>query len=124
MSDPDTSPAPETWPAGLDALVAAPGHRTLLFESDPVGVLETRVRPGERTPVHTHRWPGVLRVLQWSPFVRRDAAGRTLLESRANPELDPPPAVLWPQALPPHSLENVGAGDIRVVSVGLKRAAS
>jgi hypothetical protein len=32
--------------------------------------------------------------------------------------------VLWSEALPPHSLENVGTGDIRIISVELKQAAA
>jgi hypothetical protein len=45
----------DAWPADLDALVAAPAHHTLLFENDVVRVLDTRIAPGNRTPVHTHR---------------------------------------------------------------------
>ena len=48
------SSAPGTsWPPALDALVAAPEHHTLLFENSTVRVLDTRILPGGRTPVHT-----------------------------------------------------------------------
>jgi hypothetical protein len=70
------------WPDSLDALIAAPAHHALLFENDAVRVLETRIPPGELVPVHTHRWPSVLYVLSWSAFVRRDAAGTVLVDSR------------------------------------------
>ena len=71
-----------TWPAELDALVAAPGTHRLLFQNETVRVLETRIAPGETTEVHTHRWPGVLYILSFDHFVRRDADGVVLLDSR------------------------------------------
>jgi hypothetical protein len=110
------------WPASLDALSAAPRHHTLLLENDRVRVLETWVPPGELVPLHTHRWPSVLHVLSWSDFIRRDASGAVLLDSRTAGHGGSPPSVAWSDALPPHSLENVGAAEIRVISVELKQA--
>ena len=63
------------WDDSLDALVAAPAQHRVIFENAHVRVLDTRIRPGERTPIHTHRWPAVHYVVTWSDFVRRDAAG-------------------------------------------------
>lgn len=63
------------WPDSLDALVAAPGQHRLGFENGYVRVLDTRIAPGERTPVHTHRWLASHYVVSWSDFVRRDAEG-------------------------------------------------
>ena len=36
---------------GLDAMAAAPDHHAILLENDQVRVLDTRLAPGERTPV-------------------------------------------------------------------------
>jgi hypothetical protein len=108
------------WPLALDALIAAPDHHTLLFENAAVRVLDTRIPPGGRTPLHTHCWPSVLYVLSWSPFVRRDAGGQVTLDSRTLPQLADSPGALWSPPLPAHSLENVGTTDIRVVSVEIK----
>lgn len=118
------SAADGSWPDALDALVAAPDHHTLLFENATVRVLDTRIPPGGQTPVHTHRWPSVLYVIRWSSFVRRDAHGRILLDSRSAPELSAPPAVVWSPPLAAHSLENVGEVDLRVISVELKQVAA
>jgi hypothetical protein len=115
----DTSAWP--WPASLDALSAAPGHHKLLLENDRVRVLETRIPPGDIVPVHTHCWPSVLYVLSWSDFVRCEAAGTVVLDSRAI-DGGSPPSVAWSEALPPHSLENVGGAEIRVISVEIKQA--
>ena len=113
--------APVVAPDALDALRAAPQHHTLLFENAEVRVLDTRIPPGGRTPVHTHCWPAVLYILSWSDFVRRDAAGETTLDSRTVPQLRTAPTVLWSPPLPAHSLENVGAADLHVISVEQKR---
>lgn len=104
----------------LDALVAAPGHHTLLLETDRVRVLDTRIGPGERTPVHTHQWPAVHYVMSWSPFVRRDGAGAVLVDTRTHASTPAPGAALWGEPLGPHSLENVGSTPIHIISIELK----
>ena len=108
------------WPESLDALIAAPAHHTLLFENERVRVLDTRIIPGARTPVHTHRWPAALYIRSWSSFVRRNAQGEILVDSLTVAALAKPPTALWTPALPPHSLENVGDADLHVMSVELK----
>ncbi len=108
------------WPDYLDALVAAPDQHELLYENDRVRVLDTCIRPGDQTPVHTHRWPAALYVLSWSHFVRHDDRGRVLLDSRTVPALQDPPPVVWSAPIPPHSLRNVGEADLRLISVEVK----
>jgi len=109
-----------TWPDSLDALIAAPRHHTLLFENERVRVLDTRIAPGDTVPVHAHRWPSVLYVLGWSDFVRRDAVGEVVVDTRASEPRSEPPKVLWSAPLPPHSLENVGRTEIHIIGVELK----
>ena len=111
--------SPRTWPDSLDALTAAPGHHRLLLENDSVRVLEALIPPGSRTPIHTHRWPATQYVLSFSHFIRRDAEGSITLDSRSQPPLAPG-AALWSGPLGPHSAENVGASDLRVIVVELK----
>jgi len=108
------------WPDFLDALTAAPDHHRLLMENERVRVLDTRIRAGERTPVHTHRWPATLYVLSWSDFVRYDDQGEVMLDSRTVDALKSPPKALWSAPLPPHSLLNVGDADMHIISVELK----
>lgn len=109
------------WPDALDALVAAPEHHSLVFENDAVRVLDTRIRPGGTVPVHTHRWPAALYVLGSDHFVRRDADGNVLLDTRAADALSEPGTTLSTGPLPPHTLENVGESEIRVLNIELKR---
>ena len=82
MTTSERTPTAWPWPPELDAMEAAPGHHTLLFENDAVRVLDAHVEPGETVPVHTHRWPSVLYVLSASDFVRRDPEGNVLLDTR------------------------------------------
>lgn len=112
---------PGSWPVELDALTAAPAQHRLMLENALVRVLDTRIAPGERTPVHTHRWPAVHHVVSWSDFVRRDAAGGVLVDSRKAGLTAVPGAVLWGDPLGPHSLENVGTALLHILSVELKR---
>lgn len=107
------------WEDSLDALVAAPAQHRLLFENAFVRVLDTRIGPGERTPVHTHRWPAAHYVLSWSDFVRRDADGTVLVDTRATGAQTSPEA-LWSDPLPPHSLENVGTAAIHIITTEVK----
>ena len=119
---PRSERAPEPWLPQLDALIAAPAHHTLLFENERVRALDTIIAPGDRTPIHTHRWPAALYILSWSAFVRYGPDGDVLLDSRTIPTLAAPPAVLWSAPLPPHALENVGETDLHVISVEVKDA--
>ena len=111
---------PWTWPDSLDALAAAPESHRILFENDAVRVLETRIAPGEITQVHTHRWPGILYVLSFGHFVRRDGNGVVLVDTREGGALPQPGTALWSGSLPPHTLENVDTSEIHVIGVELK----
>lgn len=108
----------QEWPDELDALIAAPEHHQLILENERVRVLNTRIPPGETTPVHTHRWSSVFHIMRWSDFVRYDDEGNVLVDTRQNDGV--PAAILWADPLPPHSLENVGDVDIHLISVELK----
>lgn len=104
----------------LDAMSAAPDHHELLLENDRVRVLDTRLRSGERTPVHSHRWPATLYVMSWSDFLRRDANGNVLVDSRSWDHRPSPGEALWLPPLEPHSVENIGKSELRLIAVELK----
>ena len=123
-AEPENEQHDPAWPDYLDALVAAPGHHTLLMENERVRVLDTYIRAGDRTLVHTHRWPATLYVLSWSDFLRFDDKGEVILDSRKVDSLKSPPNTLWSAPLPPHSLLNVGKADMHIISVELKEPAA
>ena len=68
----------------FDAMLKAPDHHEILLENDKVRVLDTRLSPGDRTPVHAHEWPAALYVLSWSDFIRYDPDGNVLVDSRTS----------------------------------------
>ncbi len=107
------------WPDSLDAVVAAPKHHTLVLDNDRMRVLDTRIPAGDVVPVHTHRWPGVYYTIAGGDFVRYDADGKVLLDTRVmgNP-VDEPARFI--ESLPPHSIENVGTSEIHLISVEMK----
>jgi hypothetical protein len=43
-----------------------------------------------------------------------------IVDSRAVEAFRSPPTVAWTKALPPHSLQNIGATDLVIVAVELK----
>jgi mannose-6-phosphate isomerase-like protein (cupin superfamily) len=113
-------PDPWPWPGSLDGPIAAAGNHRVLFENDRVRVLETIIRTGEKTAIHTHRAPQVMYVLSGSSFIRRDPAGAVMLDTS---KLDPPfvmPPVLWSDFIPSHTIENTGPDDFAVIGVELK----
>jgi quercetin dioxygenase-like cupin family protein len=114
--------ANQEWPEELDALRAAPEFHRLLLETEEVRVLATTIPVGVSVPVHTHRWPGIYYIMSWSHFVRRDAEGNVLLDTRGGPETAAGSAV-WTEPLGPHSVENVGREEMRIVAVELKKSA-
>jgi len=69
--------------------------------------------------LHTHRWPGTLYIVSWSDFVRRDAAGVVVIDSRGRSKMAEGSAV-WTDPLGPHTLENVGDAELRAISVEIK----
>jgi len=104
----------------LDAMVAAPDHHEILLENDRVRVLDTRLAPGERTPVHTHASSAALYVMSWSDFLRRDADGDIIVDSRTWERQPIVGEALWLPPLPPHSVENIGTAELRLIAVELK----
>jgi hypothetical protein len=117
---PSTAPQPD-WPDDLDAMIAAPQYHSVMLENDSVRVLDTMVPPGHNVPLHTHRWPAVHYILSRSDFIRRDAAGEVLLDSRTR-QLLPLGSAHWSGPLAPHTLENIGESNLQVISIELKQA--
>lgn len=109
------------WPDSLDALRAAPKNHRLVFENEDARLLDTRIAPGETVPVHTHRWPSLVYVLSSSDFVRCDHEGNVLLDTRAAGIVLETGSALWTDRMAPHTVENVGEVEIRVLGFEVKR---
>ena len=115
MAESATNRAPD-----LDARVAAPEHHAMLLENGSVRVLDTRINPGETVKLHTHCWPAVYYILQVGEFVRRDERGVVTFDSRTATQGLKAGAAVWAEPMGPHTLENVGATPIHIVSVEVK----
>jgi len=108
------------WPDSLDAMIAAPQYHILLLENERVRVLDTRIPVGDVVPLHSHRWPALYYTIAPGDFIRRDAEGKVLFDSRSVPRMLSASAATWVECLPPHSVENVGPAEIHLISVELK----
>jgi hypothetical protein len=111
----------EQWPDDLDALIAAPQHHKLLLENETVRVLDANIPPGEMTAMHTHCYSASHIVISWSDFIRYDAEGNVLLDSRSMAPTISPLAAIWSEPLGPHALKNVGTNELHIISVEIKK---
>lgn len=104
----------------LDALTASPEHHKLLFENEFVRVLDANIPAGEITNVHTHKYPASLYFLSWSDFIRYDAEGNVLLDSRTMEKTPTIGSAIWSNPLPAHALKNIGENNLHVLCVEMK----
>ena len=104
----------------LDAAVAAPDQHTVLLENERVRVLDSRVRPGETVPVHTHRWESVVYMISTGDFLRYDEAGNVTFDSRTVSSETAAGSVLWLPPAEPHAVKNIGDREIRAITVEIK----
>src|SRR5258706_15672161 len=103
------------WPEKLDAMHAAPQHHKLLFENDFVRVIDACIPAGEMTAAHTHQWPASLYIVSWSDFIRYDADGNVMLDSRKLDKTFLPSTAIWSEPLALHSLKNIGDKVLKVI---------
>lgn len=105
----------------MDGPVAAPEHHKVIFENERVRVVDFRVKAGDVVPVHTHRWATVNYIISLSEFVSYDADGNLKIDSRDAQSGPQEGSVFYQPPFPPlHSVENVGDGEMRGLSVELK----
>ena len=105
----------------LDGPIADPEHHRVVFENEHVRVMETIIGVGDRTPLHTHLPKHLMVAASGSHFVRRDASGAVVFDTRATE----PPSVIkpvdWSDGTPAHTLENTGEDVIHVTAIELKQ---
>lgn len=99
------------FPAGFDAVQAAPNSHKVIFENGFVRVLEVTVPPsGSTEPMHHHRWPSFF--LDWdtggcTPQVRYHRGDGTVLDQPSHCESPHPGVwrVQWMKPEPMHAIE-------------------
>ena len=111
---------PAIWPSELEATVAAPDNHKILLENERVRVLEVTLGPGEVEPLHFHRWPSVLHIMQADEWIDRDAQGNVIFDSRKGPPLQLP-LTMWKGPEAPHSPINLSDSvEVRLIRVEIK----
>lgn len=115
------------WPAGLDAVAAAPDSHRVLLENERVRVLEVVVGPGEREPVHTHVWPSLMfithpaRLRYFPAVVLGDEIQLGTGETGAvGPKPTGTPIPRWLEPEGPHAVENLDTTEFRAIRVEIK----
>jgi predicted metal-dependent enzyme (double-stranded beta helix superfamily) len=112
------------WPDSLDAVAAAPKSHHVLMENDRVRVVEVIIQPGEKEPVHTHRWPSVMMVDQAARIRYYDEDGEVAFESPEHEDVETvnttPPQTEWMEPEGPHAVANIDAQPYHAVRVELK----
>lgn len=113
---------PATWPASMDALAAAPHNHRVLLENERVRVLEVMVRPGEKEPIHLHRFPSVFYTEVPASYRLHDEQGKVQVDTGLvkQPSISDP-LVLWLPPQGPHWVENYGKTVHRAIRIELKQ---
>lgn len=112
---------PATWTDSLDAVVAAPKNHKVVLENDKVRVLEVTVQPGEKEPVHAHKWSSVLYVMEEENIRDYDADGNLLYDTKTDKNPMKTPYTIWMELQAPHSVENLSKKPLRLMRVELKQ---
>jgi quercetin dioxygenase-like cupin family protein len=98
--------------SGQDPVAVAPDHYKILLENKRVRVLEGLLKPGERTPLHSHP-ARVIYILSDEKARFTFPGGRTVdSESKAG-------EVVWREPTT-HAEENIGTTDSHAIIVELK----
>ena len=112
------------WPQSLDAVAAAPDSHNVLLENEQVRVVEVVIRPGEKEPIHTHRWPSVMMVDRAAQIRYYDEDEIVTYQSPERGERDTveqsPPETEWMGPEGPHAVENIDTVPYHAIRVALK----
>jgi hypothetical protein len=113
------SASPPAFPDAQDALIAAPRSHRVVLENDRVRVVEVSVAPGEREPMHTHRWPSVMYIDGPAPLLYYNGSGALHFDGRDQPS-PTGPVTHWMPPEPLHAVENAGGTSFHAIRVELK----
>jgi len=95
-----------------DRVKTSPQYYNVLLENNQVRVLEYRLKPGEKEPVHSHP-AGVIYVLSASTLKFSYPNGRTEEKTAAEGE------TIWREPVT-HGVENIGKTEAHAIAIDLK----
>ena len=96
-----------------DPVKVSPQYYKVLLENDAVRVLEYRLKPGEKEPMHSHP-AGIVYVLSGAKLKVTLPDGSTEVRSAATGE------TIWREPTK-HALENVGETEAHAIAIDLKK---
>lgn len=112
---------PADWPAELDAVIAAPKNHKILLENEQVRVLEVSLAPGEKEPLHHHKWASILYIQEAGDFIDYDEKDNVIFDTRT---LETPlqlPLTMYKGPEAPHAPVNLSeTKPIRLIRVEIK----
>lgn len=88
-----------------DAVIAAPNSHRILLENEKVRVLEIIIPPGQKEPMHTHRWPSVMMIDSSTRIRYYDESGKSSEYDEKATTGEPFVEWLGPEGL--HAVENL-----------------
>ncbi len=97
----------------LDAVTAASETHKVLFENDKMRLLEVKIQPGQKEPLHSHPYKSLTIVQTPSQIKYFDTDGNLIDEETIE-------GVSWLEPMGPHSTENVGDREFHGYRVELK----
>lgn len=96
-----------------DPVKTSPQLYKVLLENDQVRVLEFRLKPGEKEPMHSHP-AGVIYVLNGATLRFSYPDGRTEERTAATGD------TIWREPVT-HAVENIGKTEVHVIVIDLKK---
>jgi quercetin dioxygenase-like cupin family protein len=96
-----------------DPVKTSPQFYKVLLENEQVRVLEYRLKPGEKEPMHSHRNDGVVYVLSGGTLKFSYPDGRTEEKTATAGE------TIWREPVT-HAVENIGKTEAQVIAIDLK----
>jgi len=109
------------WPDSLDAVAAAPNNHKVVLENEKVRVLDVTVNPGEKEPLHGHRWPSVLYITSEGDIKDYDASGKVIYDTKTDPNPMKAPYTIYMEPQAPHAVENLSKEPLRLLRVERKQ---
>ena len=112
------------WVDSQDAVIAAPESHIVVFEDEDVRVVKVIIPPLRKEPMHTHKWPSVMKVVSSTKIRYYDSQGNAAeYPARdASPE-DPFIELMEPEGL--HAVENLDPErTYKAIRVELKTSSS
>jgi hypothetical protein len=97
-----------------DAVEATPETTKKVFENDDIRVLEVTIKPGQKEPLHIHKWKGEMVIIEPAKLRYYDEQGK---ETRALSSC----CSDWRDIKGPHSSENIDSHPFKAYRIESKK---